>query len=131
MSAISPEPLTLRRLLPPGDPATVQEIIGGLRLPVPNPDGQRPGELVPSTQDSAPRGTPPRPYVLLNMVSTADGHATIDGHSGPIGNHADRELFHGLRTAVDAVMAGAGTVRTERYGPIVADESRRRARLQR
>ncbi len=53
------------------------------------------------------------------MVSTADGRASIAGRSGPIGNRADRELFHGLRTAVDAVMAGAGTVRAERYGRIV------------
>jgi riboflavin biosynthesis pyrimidine reductase len=31
---------------------------------------------------------------------------------------ADRALFHELRTQADAVMAGAGTVRVERYRPI-------------
>ena len=51
-----------------------------------------------------------RPYVVLNMVSTVDGHATLRGRSGPLSSPADRELFHGLRMAVDAVMAGAGTV---------------------
>src|ERR1700680_4319238 len=91
-------PLTLRRLLPAGDPATVQKIIDDLGLPT---------EL-----DAAPR----RPYVMLNMVSTADGRASIDGRSGALGNRADRELFHGLRSVVDGVMAGAGTVRSERYG---------------
>src|ERR1700689_1510759 len=57
-----------------------------------------------------------RPYVLLNMASTVDGRATIGGRSGPIGNRADHELFHALRTTVDAVLVGAGTVRAERYG---------------
>jgi riboflavin biosynthesis pyrimidine reductase len=65
------------------------------------------------------------------MVSTADGRASIGGRSGPIGNRADRELFHGLRSVADAVMAGAGTVRTERYGRIVPDEARREARVAR
>lgn len=65
------------------------------------------------------------------MVSTADGRASIGGRSGPIGNRADRELFHGLRSVADAVMAGAGTVRAERYGRIVPDEARRQARVAR
>ena len=69
-----------------------------------------------------------RPYLGLNMVATADGKATIAGRSGPIGNEADRELFHELRAQVDAVMAGAGTVRTERYGRIVKDADRRERR---
>lgn len=72
-----------------------------------------------------------RPYVVLNMVSTLDGRASIGGRSGPIGNRADRELFHGLRGVVDAVMAGAGTVRVERYRALVRDEHRRRVRRER
>ena len=56
---------------------------------------------------------------MLNMVSTVDGHATLGGRSGPLSSRADRELFHGLRLAVDAVMVGAGTVRVERYGRII------------
>jgi riboflavin biosynthesis pyrimidine reductase len=106
-------PLQLRRLLPPGDPATIGEIVEELGLwdrpPVP----------------------PQRPRVMLNMVSTVDGRATVGGRSGPISDRADRELFHGLRTAVDAVLAGAGTVRVEHYGRMIPDESRRRLRLQR
>ena len=62
-----------------------------------------------------------RPYVVLNMVATADGRATVDGRAGPIGNEADRQLFHHLRTQVDAVMAGARTVTIERYGRLVRD----------
>lgn len=64
------------------------------------------------------------------MVATLDGHATLEGRSGPISGAADRALFHGLRTAVDAVMAGAGTVRTERYGPIARDPEDRRRRAE-
>jgi riboflavin-specific deaminase-like protein len=78
--------------------------------------------------ESAPPG---RPYVGLNMVATADGKGTIEGRSGPIGNEDDRELFHELRSRVDAVMVGAGTVRTERYGRIVHDAGRRDRRAER
>jgi riboflavin-specific deaminase-like protein len=106
--------VTLRRLLPPGAPATVEQLIGELDLA-----GRAAG---------APAS---RPYLLLNMISTADGRATLGGRSGAIGGRADRELFHGLRTAVDAVMAGAGTVRAERYRRLVRDERRREIRRER
>jgi len=112
--AIASEPLTLKRLLPAGAPATADEIVADFRL-----DGL------------AASGPPDRPYVVLNMVSTADGHATLDGRSGPISDSADRALFHALRTAVDAVMAGAATVRVERYGRIIPDASRRARRVER
>lgn len=63
-------------------------------------------------------GRPPadRPFVLVNMIATVDGRATITGRTAPIANRADYELFHALRTRVDAVMVGAGTVRVEGYG---------------
>ncbi|HEY2766672.1 MAG TPA: dihydrofolate reductase family protein [Solirubrobacteraceae bacterium] len=69
-----------------------------------------------------------RPRLLLNMASTTDGRATIGGRSGALGNRADRELFHALRTAVDAVLVGAGTVRAEHYGRLVRDDSARALR---
>jgi riboflavin-specific deaminase-like protein len=71
-----------------------------------------------------------RPYLLLNMVTTADGRATIGGRSGPIGNAADQDLFHALRTRVDAVMVGAGTLRAENYGRLVRKPERRAARVE-
>jgi riboflavin-specific deaminase-like protein len=110
---VSDEPAMLRRLLPAGEPATAQQIADQLLLKT----GAQPAHA--------------RPYVMLNMVSTADGHASIGGRSGPISNQADRELFHALRTVVDAVMAGAGTVRTERYGRMIRDPDRRRLRRER
>ena len=59
-----------------------------------------------------------RPFLLVNFIATADGRATIAGRTGPIANRADYELFHALRTRVDAVMVGAETVRVESYGPM-------------
>ncbi len=112
--AIVPEPINLKRLLPPGPSATVEQIVAGFGLDA-----------------STASGSSSRPYVVLNMVSTTDGHATLGGRSGGLSSPADRELFHALRLAVDAVMAGAGTVRVERYGRIIPDESRRRLRVER
>lgn len=71
---------------------------------------------------------PDRPYLVLNMVTTADGRVTIGGRSGPIGNEADHDLFHALRTRCDAVMVGAGTLRAESYGRLVRKPERRAAR---
>ncbi len=98
------------RLAPAGDPADVEQIVADLGL------WERPG--------SGRR-------VMLNMVSTVDGRATLGGRSGPLSDSADRQLFHGLRSAVDAVLVGAGTVRAERYGRIIPDASRRSQRLAR
>jgi riboflavin biosynthesis pyrimidine reductase len=103
-------PPVFSRLLPPGAPATAEQIVADLEL----------GDLGAITVG--------RPHVMLNMVSTADGRVTLGGRSGPIGNRADREHFHALRGAVDAVMVGAGTLRVERYGRIIPEESRRRLR---
>ncbi|HSI79320.1 MAG TPA: dihydrofolate reductase family protein [Solirubrobacterales bacterium] len=69
-----------------------------------------------------------RPYLVTNFVLTLDGRATIRGRSGPIGSDADTELLVGLRTRVDAVMIGAGTMRAERYGPPVKDPAKRERR---
>ncbi|HEY2572205.1 MAG TPA: dihydrofolate reductase family protein [Solirubrobacteraceae bacterium] len=102
-----------KRLLPAGEPASALQIADGLDL------------------QARARAGDERPYTILNMASTVDGRASIGGRSGPIGDPADRQLFHALRASVDAVMAGAGTVRVERYGRIVRDASTRRRRVQR
>jgi riboflavin-specific deaminase-like protein len=69
-----------------------------------------------------------RPYIALNMVSTADGKAAVEGLTRAISTDADRAIFHNLRTQVDAVMAGAGTVGAERYGRIVKTDELRAKR---
>jgi riboflavin biosynthesis pyrimidine reductase len=80
----------------------------------------RAADLVAHDLAAAMPGSPPagRPFLLVNMIATADGRATIAGRTGPIANRADYELFHALRTRVDAVMVGAETVRVESYGPM-------------
>jgi riboflavin biosynthesis pyrimidine reductase len=108
-----PEP-ALRQLLPPGEPIAVERFVDELDL----------AGRAAARADS-------RPYLLLNMISTADGRATLNGRSGDIGEVADKALFLELRTAVDAVMVGGGTLRSERYGRLVRDERRRETRRER
>ncbi len=108
-----PPPPRLRPLLTGGEPVSVAEIVERLGL------------------WDRPPAAGERPRVLLNMVSTVDGRASVSGRSGPLSDRADRALFHGLRAAVDGVLVGAGTARTERYGPIVRDEAHRRLRRER
>jgi 5-amino-6-(5-phosphoribosylamino)uracil reductase len=67
---------------------------------------------------------------VANFISSADGRAAFHGRSGALGNPADRELFHGLREQVDAVFAGTGTLRAERYGPLMRDPEGRSRREQ-
>jgi riboflavin-specific deaminase-like protein len=71
---------------------------------------------------------PDRPWVVTNFALTLDGRATIAGRSGPIGGTTDSEVLHLLRTQVDAVLVGAGTVRVERYGRVVPDPELRELR---
>jgi riboflavin-specific deaminase-like protein len=72
--------------------------------------------------------------LLVNMVASLDGGVTVEGRSGGLAGKADKELFGALRQIADVVLAGAGTVRAEDYGPPKAnDEVRalRRSRSQR
>jgi riboflavin-specific deaminase-like protein len=69
-----------------------------------------------------------RPYTVVNFVASADGHAAFRGRSRWLSDDADRELFHGLREHVDAILVGTGTLRAERYGRMVRDPERRRRR---
>ena len=98
----------MRRLLPDPGPTSVGEQLDGL-------------ELVARAHDH-------RPYVITNFAITLDGRATLHGRSGAIGSDADTEMLVGLRTKVDAVMIGAGTLRAERYGRVVGDPSQRARR---
>ncbi len=63
-------------------------------------------------------------WLRANMVSTLDGAATgADGRSGSITTAADKTVFDLLRAISDAVVVGAGTVRTEGYSPLrLSDE---------
>jgi riboflavin biosynthesis pyrimidine reductase len=88
----------LRRLYPDPATVTVDQAASGLGF-----------------SDRAPAD---RPYIAVNMVSSADGKATLAGRTAPMSAPVDRELFHHLRTQADGILVGAGTVRIERYGRI-------------
>jgi riboflavin biosynthesis pyrimidine reductase len=63
-----------------------------------------------------------RPWLRGNMIASADGAATVDGRAGRLGNATDQHLLGLLRALADVVIAGAGTVVTEGYGPARARE---------
>ncbi len=97
-------------------------------------------QLYPERRDTSPetfasglrlgeRAPAGRPYLALNMVSTLDGKATIEWRTRGLSTELDRRLFHQLRTQVDAVMVGAGTVRVERYGRIIKTDELRERRV--
>ena len=59
-----------------------------------------------------------RPWVRTNFVATIDGAAYAeDGRSGSLGGDIDTRVFHVLRSLADVIVVGAGTARTEGYGP--------------
>jgi riboflavin biosynthesis pyrimidine reductase len=67
----------------------------------------------------------------VNFVSSADGAATEDGVSRGLQTEGDNRIFAALRDLSDVVVAGAGTVRTEGYGPISLSARRRALRRER
>lgn len=58
--------------------------------------------------------------VLLRagLVVSVDGAVAADGRSAGLSGSADRAAFRALRACADAVVVGAGTARTEGYGPV-------------
>ena len=87
--------------IPPGPPAPPEAFYTGLGL----------GDAAPAE----------RPYVVCNFVSSADGKASARGRTALLGGKGDRAMFHLLRTQVDAIVAGTGTLRAERYGVLTRE----------
>src|SRR6478735_6240149 len=100
--------MEIRRLFPDAETLEAARALDDLRL-----------------GDAAPHD---RPCVVANMVASADGRATLDGASAGLSGPADRVLFHALRGQVDAVLAGTGTLRTERYRRLIREPHRRAER---
>lgn len=76
----------------------------------------------------AARAHAERPWLITNFATTADGRATVDGRSGPIGDDGDMEIFRRLRAQVDALLIGTRTLAIERYGRAVRRPELRAAR---
>lgn len=101
--------MRLERLYPSPASVTARELVSGLDLGARAPEG--------------------RPYLVLNMVASLDGKATLQDRTRGLSSEADRALFHELRTQADAVMVGAGTARAERYGRMVKTAELRERRM--
>ena len=99
-----------------------------MRQLLPTPATVDPG-LAHSALPRKPR--PGRPWVMLNVVTSVDGATAVGGVSGPLGSSADLEVFSSLRAVADVVMAGATTVRVERYRPPRTSPEVQEARRQR
>ena len=63
-----------------------------------------------------------RPWVVLSMISTADGATAIDGNSARLGGPTDREVFLHLHRSADCVLVGAQTIRQDSYSPLPAHQ---------
>lgn len=87
-----------------------------------------PVELVAADTRAAPKD---RPWVLVNMVASIDGAIEVEGRSGGLSSRADKAMFHALRQLPDVIMAGAGTVRVENYGPVQLDADAQARRVMR
>ena len=103
--------MRLTRLTPDPGPVEAGELFDGLGL----------GE----------RAYADRPYLVVNMVSSVDGRAAIDGQSGPLGGEADKAIFFELRASVDAVLAGTSTMAAEGYRKLVRRPERIEQRVRR
>jgi riboflavin biosynthesis pyrimidine reductase len=57
-------------------------------------------------------------HLRVNMVSSVDGAATLDGRVGTLTGPADQRLLVLLRALADVLIVGAGTIRAEGYGPL-------------
>lgn len=88
-------------------------------------------EVDPLALYSAAVRTPPagRPWVMVNMIASADGAVTVGGTSGGLGSPADRAVFAAARACADWILAGAGTVRAECYRLPRPSAAARAARL--
>ena len=96
---------TKLRLYPLTAPLTEPRILAG--------EGESEGEIYHDLQ-LPPSESPLLPYVIVNMVSSVDGRSSVGGKASGIGSRADREAMRALRSRVDAVMVGAGTLRAEK-----------------
>lgn len=85
---------------------------------------------LPRAFDFAALAPPDRPYLVINMVASADGRATLEGVTEKLSSPADKAVFFALRASVDAVLAGTGTLHAEQYGRLVRRPERQAQRVE-
>ena len=79
-----------------------------------------PGDEVASLEDLY---AAPGPLLRAGFVHAVDGVIALDGTSAALGSPADKAVFRALRAVCDAVLVGAGTARSEDYGPVLLSET--------
>jgi len=86
------------------------------RYAYPSPGGpSRPG-------DGEVSAAAHRPWIRANMITSADGAASVAGRTGGLSGPADRLVFSVLRSLADVILVGAGTARAERYAQVRVTE---------
>jgi riboflavin biosynthesis pyrimidine reductase len=103
-----------------GAVGTVEPIGGPGRA---EPGGPGLAEIARLYAYPASAARPGRPWVRANFVASVDGAATAQGRSGGLSGEADRQVFSVLRSLADVIVAGAGTVRAEKYRPVQESEA--------
>lgn len=78
-----------------------------------------------------PPGKTGKPYTVINAVGTLDGRGAVEGKSTPIGSGMDHRLMRNIRANVDAVLVGAGTLRSEENLMLTVDEPLTKRRRER
>ena len=69
-----------------------------------------------------PDPPPDRPYVVLNMVMSADGKIVVEDTERGLGSAADQRLMRELRASVDIVLNGAATLRASGTSSRISNE---------
>jgi riboflavin biosynthesis pyrimidine reductase len=94
-----------------------------MRLLLDETGSHSPGETLDEAALAEVYAPPARSWLRANFVSTLDGAATgANGRSGSINTEADGVVFRLLRRLSDVVVVGAGTIRTEGYTRLGADD---------
>jgi riboflavin biosynthesis pyrimidine reductase len=92
-----------------------------------------PGELTCTEDLEGEYLRPPGRHVRANFVMSLDAVIEMGGRSTSLSGPADKDAFMAMRAVADVVVVGAGTVRSENYGPMRLDpavQERRQARQQ-
>ena len=89
-----------------------------MRVLIDDMTGRAPGTGLDDAALFKAYATPAPTWLRANMVGSLDGAATgLDGRTGSLNNAVDTRVFDLLRASSDAVLVGAGTARSEGYGP--------------
>ncbi len=89
-----------------------------MRCLFPHPAAGHTTEVDAREAYDVPRPRPSgRPWLALCMVSSLDGSTVVEGRSRALSSPADQQVLLTMRSLVDMVLVGAGTVRAEGYGP--------------